>query len=87
MAEELFSECQTKSGAKHNVSLSHQLLRLQEEFHAGTSEISKKIEVHEYEKDVTNKEIAGIISNFKGFSENFHKRRGTDKREAAGEQV
>ncbi len=23
VAEELFSECQTKSGAKHNVSLSH----------------------------------------------------------------
>ena len=41
----------------------------------------------EYERDVTSNEIACVINNFKGFSEGFHKRRGTDRREAAGEVV
>ena len=87
VAEELFSECQTKSGARHNVSLSHQLLKLQDEFHVEQKIIKKKIEDLEYEREVTNNEIASIISNFKGFSDSFHKRRGTDKKEAAGEAV
>ena len=36
---------------------------------------------------MTSNEIASVINNFKGFSEGFHKRRGTDRREAAGEVV
>ena len=87
VAEELFSECQTKSGAKHNLSLSHQLLKLQDEFHVERKVIGKKIEELEYEREVTNNEITSIISNFKGFQDNFHKRRGTDKKEALGETV
>ena len=49
--------------------------------------MGKKIEDLEYERDVTNNEMTSVISNFKGFSENFNKRRQTDKREAAGEEV
>lgn len=63
------------------------MLRLQDEFHVEKKVIGKKIEELEYERDVTNNEIASIISNFKGFSDNFHKRRGTDQREAKGETV
>jgi len=50
-------------------------------------EISKKIKELEYEKDVTNREIAGIIENFQGFSDGFHRRRNTDRKEAAGIEV
>ena len=49
--------------------------------------INKKIEELEYERDRTNTEIQSLIHNFAGFSEKFHKRRETDKREAAGEIV
>ena len=57
-AEELFSECQRKSGAKHNLSLSHQLLKLQDEYHEEHKSIGTKIKELEYERDVTNQEIA-----------------------------
>ena len=57
-AEELFSECQRKSGAKHNLSLSHQLLKLQDEYHEEHKSIGSKIKELEYERDVTNQEIA-----------------------------
>ena len=67
VAEKFFSECQTKSGANHNISLSHQLLQLQEDFHAERKVINGKINELEYERDVTNREIATVITNFKGF--------------------
>ena len=63
------------------------MLKLQDEFHIERKVINKKIEELEYERDVTSNEIACVINNFKGFSEGFHKRRGTDRREAAGEVV
>lgn len=86
-AEELFSECQRKSGAKHNLSLSHNLLKLQDEFHDERKSIDTKIKELEYERDVTNLEMSAVISNFKVFNDKFHKRRETDKKEAAGEFV
>ena len=49
--------------------------------------ITKKIDELEYERERTNTEIQALISNFKGFSDEFHKRRDTDRREAAGETV
>ena len=63
------------------------MLKLQDEFHIERKLINNKIEELEYERDVTSNEIACVINNFKGFSEGFHKRRGTDRREAAGEVV
>ena len=36
---------------------------------------------------MTNNEINTVITNFKGFQDSFHKRRLTDKKEAAGETV
>ena len=79
VGEELFTKIQTKSGsAKHQVSLSLQLLKLQKEFHIEMDAIQKRINILENEKDRTNTEISTLITNFRGFQQNLALRRSQE---------
>ena len=79
VGEELFTKIQTKNGsAKHQVSLSLTLLKLQKEFHIEMDAIAKRIAILEHEKEKTNAEIATLITNFRGFQQNLDKRRSME---------